>query len=133
MELHQLRVVVVGVLRSSTCSVFRCVRRRVFLCFWIWNDNLRLGLWFPAATDDLVDEVEEVGAADGGEVGIVGEGLDDFFSGDVLGSAPGVDTVFYFPKNPEKSKSAVLLLPQRLFWSNSVQNRTIVTQNWVVV
>ncbi|CAM6123942.1 unnamed protein product [Calypogeia fissa] len=57
---------------------------------------------FSAASDDLAEEFEEAGAADGGEVGLVGEELDDFFSGDVLGSAPGVDTVFYFPKNPDK-------------------------------
>jgi hypothetical protein len=65
---------------------------------------------FPAASNDAAEEFEDAGAADVGEVGIVGQdGVDDFFSGEVLESAPGVDTVSHFPKNPKKRK---------FFWMN---------------
>ncbi|KAL3681486.1 hypothetical protein R1sor_024442 [Riccia sorocarpa] len=61
---------------------------------------------FAAGTEGTVDEEVDGGAADGGEVGLVDEGVDDFFSRDSLGAAPGVETVFHFPKNPEKSITA---------------------------
>ncbi|BBN15589.1 translocon-associated protein subunit alpha [Marchantia polymorpha subsp. ruderalis] len=59
-----------------------------------------------AAGSEAVNEEEVGGAADGGEVGLVDEEVDEFFSGDSLGSAPGVETVFHFPKNTEKMITA---------------------------
>ncbi|KAL2620415.1 hypothetical protein R1flu_000620 [Riccia fluitans] len=67
---------------------------------------LLVGAPFAAGTEGIIDDEVGEEVADGGEVGLVDEGVDDFFSGDSLGAAPGVETVFHFPKNPDKTITA---------------------------
>ena len=46
-------------------------------------------------------DASEVVAEDGGELGIVGDEAQDFSDGS-LASAPGVETICVFPKNPTR-------------------------------
>lgn len=48
-------------------------------------------------------ETEVEGADEGGELGIVGDDVQDY-SGGSFSPAPGVKTVSVFPKNPSKRK-----------------------------
>jgi len=70
-----------------------------FLAFLLLS-LLLVGVCHVASSADVVDAQDE-----GGELGIVGDGVQDF--GDaVLGTAPGIDTVCFFPKNSDKAVPA---------------------------
>jgi len=70
-----------------------------FLAFLLLS-LLLVGVCQIASSSEVVDAQDE-----GGELGIVGDGVQDF--GDaVLGTAPGVDTVCFFPKNSDKAVPA---------------------------
>ena len=47
--------------------------------------------------------MEVAEAVEGGDLGIVGDDVQDFGDGS-FAPAPGVDTVCVFPKNPKRSK-----------------------------
>lgn len=49
------------------------------------------------------NDVEVAEAVEGGDLGIVGDDVQDFGDGS-FAPAPGVDTVCVFPKNPKRSK-----------------------------
>ncbi|KAG0457490.1 hypothetical protein HPP92_022647 [Vanilla planifolia] len=52
-----------------------------------------------------VDAADDIAEVDGGELGIVGDEAQDYTEG-ILSSAPGVETIYLFPKNAARSITA---------------------------
>ncbi|KAG0459232.1 hypothetical protein HPP92_022360 [Vanilla planifolia] len=56
-----------------------------------------------------VDATDDIAEVDGGELGIVGDEAQDYTEG-ILSSAPGVETMYLFPKNAARSDRKLIYL-----------------------